>query len=309
MNVQGGFQQFLVINLEQLVPRVHHQDLFQLLAGVVVPQETGIGHHRFHLAPQQGNLVRTLVVDPGGVQAQEPVFANHLPLVIKLLDRDVVGIGRSVHPGTLGGLGKDEDVLGAGHFLPRALGHLAQPHLVRTLVVDPQNPQLGIGHPLDDGALAVLGEVVFVITQKGKAVLRQPLEKGPCLFPVLIADFGGRGVQFLNTLLDLLGDQREIVNGDADFVQHALEHLLQFGQVPGIAVPVDFQHDKGFVVGLLGGPLAGMQFLQLAAAITVHLQHRMVNGVDTDLPLVDGNPDGVDQKRYVRVQDKNDGMG
>ena len=189
-----------------------------------------------------------------------------------------------------------------------ALGQFVQANLVRAFVVDPEDTQLGVFHPAHGHALLVFDEVVFVVAQEGKVVFGEPAQKRPGFFLVFFADTGGGGIQFAQDFTNLVFHNREVVHGNAHFVQHRLQGFFQAPQVCRIAVAIDFQNDQCFVGGrrrLLGR----MQFLQLAVTVSLHLQNRMLDGVGTDFPAVDGHAQGVDQKRNVRMQDKNNRVG
>ncbi len=291
-NAFGHTQQLLGLDLEQLITGIQRQDLFELLAGIILPQEAGFLHHQFELAAQQWDFVGPFVVGAGGVQAEEAALAHHFTLAVEFLHRDVIRVGRAVNAGPLRRFGKNENVVGAGHLVPGSLGQLVQPHPVRTLVVDPQNAEFGILHPANHHAALVLGEVVFVVPEKGKTIPQQPGQKRPCFFLVVVADACCGGVQFRQNLVYLAGDHREILDGDPYFVEDGLQHLLQLAQILRVAVAINLQHNERFVFGAGAGFLGGMQFLQLAVVVAVDPQDRMLDRMGTDFPLVDGNAQG-----------------
>ena len=288
-NVFGDFQQLVGFDLEQLIAGIEGQDLLQFLARVVVAEETGTLHHALDLAPQQRDFVRPLVVNPRRVQAEEAPFADHLAFAVELLDRDVIRVGRAVNPGTLRRLGEDENVVAAGHFLASALRQLVQPDPFRTLVVNPEDAQLGVRHPAHGNTVLVLGKIVFVVAEEGKVIGHQPVQECLGFFLLFLADAGGGGVQFGDDFTDLVFDNRKIGDRNAHFVQHFLQRLFQLPEIGGVAVAVDFQHDKGLVAGPGTAGLGRVQFLELARLISVDVQDGVLDGVGADFTLVNGD--------------------
>ncbi len=91
-DAQRRLHQLVDVDLEEVVARIDLENLQQLLAVVPLGVEAGDLHHRLQLAAQDRHVARRLVVDRGGEQAQEAMFADHPALLIVSIDGDIVGI-------------------------------------------------------------------------------------------------------------------------------------------------------------------------------------------------------------------------
>ncbi len=95
---ETGGQQLLFASLDQLITRVGFQYVQQRLVGMGTLLVTGGGHDALEAVADEGDLGRAGVVDGGGIQTDEAIFAYHLAMFVEALDADVVHIGRAMHP-------------------------------------------------------------------------------------------------------------------------------------------------------------------------------------------------------------------
>ena len=189
-----------------------------------------------------------------------------------------------------------------------ALGQFIQADPVRALVIDAENTQFRVLDPANHHSAFVLGEVVLVITKEGKMIPGQPFEKCSGFLFLFVIDARRGAVQLAQDLVYLFGNDREVADGNPNLMEDILERVLQVPEIFRITVSIDLKDNKRFVVRAGGLLLGGVQFLQLPIALSFHLQNRVLDRMGTNLPLVYGDTKGIDQKRDVRVQNKDNGV-
>ncbi len=166
-----------------------------------------------------------------------------------------------------------------------------------------------MGHLFDQNAILLVHEIVFVVPEKGKVVISQPLKKAVCLSDIIVTDFGFAVVQLLQNLRRFGLHSGEVVYRDTHFLQHVLQLLLQASQFLLIAVTINFQHDQCFKLTLFRRFVAIVQLFELARAIAFNLQNGVVERMGANFFLIDSNANRVDQKRNIGMQNKHHGMG
>ena len=192
--------------------------------------------------------------------------------------------------------------------MPGALWQFIEPNAIRALVVHPQDAQFGILHTADHQPALVLGEIVFVVAEEGEVVLDQPRQEGLRLFLFLLVDTGRGIIQLPADFIDFFSHNRKVTDRYSDFMKNGLQHLFKRSQVFRAAMPVNLQHNERLVAGIGGLLFRRMQFFQFALSVPLYLKYGVLNRVGTDFPLVNGNSQGIDQKRHVRMKNKNDRM-
>ena len=87
-----------------------------------------------------------------------------------------------------------------------------------------------------------------------------------------------------------------------------LARSFQITEILGITVPINLEDNERLVVRTGGFLFRRVQLLEFAILVAVHLQDRVLDRMGTDFPMVDRNAQGINQKRNVRMQYKNNGV-
>ena len=302
-----GSQQFLFAGLDQLIARVGFQYVQQRLVGVGALLVTGGGHDAFETMADERDLGRAGVVDGRGVETYEAIFPDHLAMLVKALDADVIHISRTVHPGLAVGFGEDQQVrtqggvTGAGRHVAKALTHLLdgvlhQPKAGARLRQDLVIPL----HRLD---------VVTTIPHQGKVVGSHPFEESNAGGHLLLADRVLALGQFVDDLIELGQHRLPVADCQRHFTGHRVElgsqrgHLLLAGEV------IDLDKECRFNRGLPVGVVELQNGVNLAIRTTNEVQRLVQHHVGGDIESLERHPDGVHQEGGVLQDHLDDGMG
>ena len=92
-------EQFVFVNLEQLIARIGRQRLGQNLAVKAAGIKIGSLDHVRHLAADHRNVNRVFEIYARGVKAEKSALADHVTRIINLFVADIVRVSWSVHAG------------------------------------------------------------------------------------------------------------------------------------------------------------------------------------------------------------------
>ena len=171
-----SFCQLVQTDLEQVIARIHFQNLNQLLAVVAVWIKTRRLQNRLNLLTQNRHIARCFVVDRSRVQAQEAALTNHIAFIIKTLDTNVIRVCRTMNTSVFRGFGKGQQLRNQNKLtaiqrqLVTVLGVVAR-------VIQFQDTQLRSRHQFQYFLAIFIGNFVLVITQESEVFVIQPLQE------------------------------------------------------------------------------------------------------------------------------------
>ncbi len=291
---RGDRGELLDGRLEDLVARIGLQDVHHRLACVAHRVIARQLEHATRLVTGKRDVIDRLGVGRRGEQAEEPTLADHLALLVELLDPDVVQVHRAVH-GRLGvRLGEHEQGL-----LPRLdRRRLGQGR--RTDGVGPQDAEPG-ARQRDQHLLVTLPlEAVLAVAEEREVVVGEPHQEGLTLGELLGRQRWRVLLEVLEDLVDPVVHLRPVLDRLPDVAEDLQQLLLDVRDQLG-RDPVDLQVHPGLASDVVRAHVCLLveDLLQVAGHVAAHDQLRMDHQVHVVLALRERHRHRVDQERHV----------
>ncbi|GIX16140.1 MAG: hypothetical protein KatS3mg119_0326 [Rhodothalassiaceae bacterium] len=309
-DAEGGGEQRILLDLEDLVAREGLEDVGERLAGVAARIETGAPADVLDLAPEQRHGEHAGRIGLGGEQADEAPLAHHRALLVVDLHPDVVHVDRPVDRRLDVRLGDDHRLVRAAQEVPDLLGEHGEPLRAAQHVAPgiAQQPEPRAAHRREGRHARIALETVLAVAEEGEVVVSEPAQEADRLLLHVGGDRRRRHGQRGDRLVDLRQHRPPVVHRLADIGQDRLHPARDRRQHPGIGLGVDLDVDVGFAQA------AGVRIAVVAAgaddalAVAVRVAGDEQNGVvdRMDLVMVDRHQpagDGIDEEGHVVIDD------
>ena len=135
-----------------------------------------------------------------GVEASNAALADHAPLRIEALDRDVVRPCRPMDARTRSALGELQQPWIENEF-PSRLGHVLKRALARWTLTPREHAELAAGDLAHDAPIALIVDHELAVAEKREVVVEKPLQKRD-LGALLCVDRGPGGVHVVDERFD-----------------------------------------------------------------------------------------------------------
>ena len=296
-DAHADIEQFVLAGLEQLVARQRVQNFLQVLIGMTALGKTRALKHVFRLAANQRNRVRTIGVDVGGKQPQEPIGAGHAAVFGVFLHRHHVHEFRVMYGRTGVGLGH--------HHHPRGIDVAVQLLLRRNELIGARKTP-ALAHqakallfecPEGLAARVIRLGAAFRIAQEGEVVLIEPAQElqrfvvfvGPCRFRAT-AERLGNPVH--------VGTHAIVVrHHHAQVIQHPTHVGLQL--LVGLRIGQRFEFDVHQRLGLTVAGLGTTHLAEPVIGITADSEYRVHSPVDRAARFANRHHQGIDHEGHV----------
>jgi hypothetical protein len=295
------------VRLQQFVAREGLEDVSQGFGGVPAGRKGGAPHHRFDLATQERDLARAASVSGRGVEAEEPMLAEHLPIPSVTFDTDEIEPGRAVHGGTRIRFGERERIAWSHGRLTQRCRQGGEARRALRLPVTAEDTERTAGFAKELRSVRFFEEEVTRSAQEHEIVGREPTDEGTDLVEVVCRYGFGWRPALLRRSFEQRAHRLPIVDRGPNVAEHPQQIGFEDGEASGVAQPVDLDVDEALHGGIRLARLGHGE--EQTRGIAPHRQ----DGVDGE---VHGEPvprqfhaHAVDEERHVVVHDLDDRVG
>jgi hypothetical protein len=249
-HAERGFEERVLVDLQQLVARVVLQHREQVLVHVARRAESRALDHARDLAPEQRHLVGIGMVGRRGVKADEAALPHDLAGVVELLQADVVEVARAVHRGARVRLREHEQLGLAGERadLGGELGEAVRDPAEARLA---QHAESRARHYAQLVLAIDRFELVLAVSQEREVILPRPVEERADLVRLLAFEKRGRVVELGDHRRHALVHRLPVLDRGAHVAEHRGDPAAERLQPLGVDLAVDLDVDERLVMRVL----------------------------------------------------------